>query len=58
MCECCEEIEFWKEDINKDSEILSQIVIKRKRSSLTTQTFELNYCPECGQDLKQVEYEV
>lgn len=52
MCECCEEIEFWKEDL-KDKEMLSQIVIKRNRNTLTTTTFELNYCPECGRDLKE-----
>lgn len=53
MCECCEEIDYWKEDsIDKEgTEILSQIVIKRKRSSLTTQTFDLNYCPMCGRKL-------
>ena len=53
MCECCEEIEYWEEDINKSKEMYVQIVIKNKRNSgtLTTQMFDLNYCPMCGRKL-------
>ena len=53
MCKCCEEIEFWIEEVNKEKDLFSQIVIKNKdgRGRITTQTFALKYCPECGREL-------
>ena len=51
MCECCEEIEYWEEDINEPKEMKVRIVIERNKSRLNTQSFDLNYCPMCGRKL-------
>ena len=53
MCECCKEIEFWKENINKSKEIKCKLIIRNKdnRGTITTEPFSLNYCPVCGRKL-------
>ena len=58
MCECCEEINFWKNNIDKTQELKTSIVIQRKnkRSTLTVEMFSLNYCPACGQQIEYDQY--
>lgn len=53
MCKCCEEIEFWKENINKSKEIKCKLIIRNKnnRGTITTEPFTLKYCPTCGRKL-------
>ncbi len=66
MCKCCKEIKFWKEhkpDENKFKEKIftklsiytwrkEQKAIKGKQiSTVTSKTFDLNYCPMCGRKL-------
>lgn len=53
MCECCNEIGFWKECVNKSKVITCKLVIKNKdnRGTITTKAFDLNYCPMCGRKL-------
>lgn len=55
MCECCEEINFWKNSIDNSQELKTSLVIQRKnkRSTLTLDMFSLNYCPACGQMINQ-----
>ncbi|MCI8617417.1 MAG: hypothetical protein HFJ60_04145 [Clostridia bacterium] len=63
MCKCCEEIENWKE-INQNNEnitskIFAELSIRSWRkgekkvrgnefSNVTTNQYELRYCPLCG----------
>ncbi len=47
MCKCCEEIEFWKENIDNRQQMKSRIIIKSSRSEITTEMFDLKYCPMC-----------
>lgn len=53
MCKCCEEIEFWKENINKSKEIKCKLIIRNKnnKGTITTESFSLKYCPTCGRKL-------
>lgn len=53
MCECCDEIEFWKENINKSKEMKCKLVIRNKNNTgtITTEAFDMNYCSMCGRKL-------
>lgn len=50
-CKCCEEIEFWKENIDNRQQMKSRIIIKSSRSEITTEIFDLEYCPSCGKKI-------
>ena len=64
MCECCEEIEFWKSQDNEKVEHKIFACIKQygwrkgqrkvkgqQCSTITSGTYTLNYCPRCGKKL-------
>lgn len=68
MCNCCKEIEFWKKNSLKKQEFKEKIFAKisvytwRKEqktikgnqiSEVTSEAFDLNYCPMCGKKLKE-----
>lgn len=57
MCKCCEEIEFWKQNINKSEEIKCKLVIRNKHNTgtITTRAFNLNYCSMCGRKISKGE---
>lgn len=63
MCKCCEEIENWKEINQNNENITSKIFAKlsirswrkgekkvegNEFSNVTTNQYELRYCPLCG----------
>lgn len=68
MCNCCKEINFWKENsLNKQGfkeKIFAKISVytwkKQQRaikgeqiSTITSKAFNLNYCPMCGRKLEE-----
>ena len=54
-CKYCDEVDFWKKQINASDEMVCQLVIKNKRTegALTTKPYDLNYCPICGRKLEE-----
>ncbi len=53
MCKCCEEIEFWKQNVNKSKEMKCKLVIRNRDNTgtINTKAFDLKFCPECGRKL-------
>ena len=49
MCQCCEEIDFWKEQPNKRKEMKVKIVVTNNNNTGTiiTKCFDLFHCPMC-----------
>ena len=65
ICKTCEEIEFWKQNKsdNVNSKVFANISqyrwpkgkrkIKGKQcSTITSEAYDLNYCPTCGKKLR------
>jgi hypothetical protein len=69
MCKCCEEIEFWKEATKDETYVKSKLfakitiyswrikeprmILSRVKGRVDRGPFKLNYCPECGKEIKQ-----
>ena len=66
MCNCCKEINFWKENSLNKQEFKEKIFAKisvytwrkeqkakkgKQISTVTSKAFNLNYCPKCGRKL-------
>lgn len=64
MCKCCDIINFWSNNLQKNDKMFARIVIygwedgekkiKGNESfSYTSKTYDLKFCPQCGRKLEQ-----